>query len=165
MTVLTSLGARLRRETRGAVAIETALVAPVLILMSVGGFEVSQMVSRQHELQGGAIEAASVALAANQGAETDVVELASLLRESLDLGENEVTVTKLFRCDADSTLVETSAECETEGGNGDNGQHNNAGKVSSYIKIELEDTYRPTWSRLGVGGSFSFHINRMAQIS
>ncbi|MCB2056947.1 MAG: pilus assembly protein, partial [Novosphingobium sp.] len=37
--------------------VETAIVAPVLVLMSMGAFQVSQVVARQTELQGAAAEA------------------------------------------------------------------------------------------------------------
>ena len=47
----------LAAETRGAMIVETAVVAPVLILLALGCFEVSQIVSRQHELQSGISEA------------------------------------------------------------------------------------------------------------
>lgn len=164
MTSFRTLVARLRADERGMAAIETALVAPVLILMSIGGFEVSRMVARQHELQGGAIEATAIALAANQGAETDVTELEALLEDSLGLTENEVTVTKVFRCDADTTYVETSAECENDDED-ENENRRRRSRVSSYISIELSDTYTPTWSHFVPGGGFTFHVDRMAQIS
>ena len=52
--------ALLVRDDRGSMAIETAFVAPVLLLLSLGGFEVSQMVAGQTELQSAAAEAAAV---------------------------------------------------------------------------------------------------------
>ena len=61
---------RLLRCARGAFAIETALVAPLLALMSIGTFEVGTMVSRQQELQSAASEAESIILAAAGGTGT-----------------------------------------------------------------------------------------------
>ena len=55
----------LLRDARGSMAIETAIVAPVLAMLSVGGFEVSAMVARQTELQSAASEAEGIALAAS----------------------------------------------------------------------------------------------------
>jgi Flp pilus assembly protein TadG len=55
----------LRRDARGTMAIETAIVAPVLALMAIGSFEVGSMVSRQQELQSAASEAESIILAAS----------------------------------------------------------------------------------------------------
>ena len=46
MRPLLALG-QLARNQRGAVMIETAIVAPVLIMMSLGAFQVSQIVARQ----------------------------------------------------------------------------------------------------------------------
>jgi len=51
MTAARKLLARLARDERGAMLIETAFIAPVLILMSLGAFQVSQVVARQTELQ------------------------------------------------------------------------------------------------------------------
>lgn len=164
-----SLASRLRDETRGAIVIETALIAPLLVLMTIGTFEVSQMVSRQHELQGGAADATAVALAANQGAQTDVEELAELLRKSLNLNENQVTVTKVFRCDASDGFVATASECvaSNSGNTDNNGVANGLAlkRTSSYVKIELRDTFEPSWCKLGVGKPFTFKVDRMVQLS
>ena len=51
--------ARLCLDTRGTAVIETAIIAPVLICMALGGFEVSNMVARQHDLQNGAARAST----------------------------------------------------------------------------------------------------------
>jgi len=164
---ITDALARLRRDNRGTMVIETALVTPVLALMAIGGFEVSHMVARQHELQGGVSEATSIALAANLGAETDTQELASLLRSSLDLEGEQVIVTKLYRCDASSSFVATAGECENYYGGSDdnNGEGNDAQYVSSYVKVELSDSYSPIWSKIGVGSSFTYDVERMVQLS
>ncbi|NCU11657.1 MAG: pilus assembly protein, partial [Sphingomonadaceae bacterium] len=54
---------RLHRESDGAMVIETALVAPVLVLLSLGAFQISGVIARQTELQSAASEAAAIALA------------------------------------------------------------------------------------------------------
>ena len=56
--------ARIRRNEDGSMAIETAFVAPILLVLALGGFEVSSMVARQTELQSAAAEAAAVVRAA-----------------------------------------------------------------------------------------------------
>ncbi|MBV1916455.1 MAG: pilus assembly protein [Sphingomonadaceae bacterium] len=158
---------RLGRDSNGSMVIETALVTPVLILMSLGGFEVSHMISRQHELQGGISEATAISLAANLGAETDVTELATLLRSSLDLTDGQVVVQKVFRCDASTNFVELSSECENfYGSSTDNsGGGNDADTISSYVKLQLTDTYTPVWSKFGVGGAVTYKVERMVQLS
>ena len=153
---------RLRSDSKGAAAIETALVAPLLILMSVGGFEISEMVARQHELQGGASEATAVALAANQGAETDVGTLKELLVNSLDHSANDVTVTKIYRCDASNTYVSLASACD---GDNDSGRQHRRKQVSTYVRIELTDTYTPTWSKIGISHPLTYEVERTIQLS
>ena len=58
--MLRSFLPKLKRDERGAMMIETAIVAPVLILMSMGAFQVSQVVARQTELQNAAAEASAI---------------------------------------------------------------------------------------------------------
>ena len=50
MTRLGALLARLRHDASGAAIVETAVVVPVLAILSLGGFEVSNIVARQSEL-------------------------------------------------------------------------------------------------------------------
>jgi len=148
-----SLG-RIARETRGSMAIETALVAPVLVMLSVGSFEVSRMVSRQQELQNGVEEAQAIALAANMGAETNTQQLATILKDSLGLYTSQVTVTKLYRCNNQSTLTATATACS---GSSD--------VLSSYVKIQLRDSFQPIWSKIGVKRGFNYNVTRMVQLT
>jgi Flp pilus assembly protein TadG len=150
---LRSLLRSFRHCARGSVVIETAFVAPVLITMALGGYEVSRIVSRQHELQTGAAEAEAIALAANQGASTDTTTLKSILMGSLSLQSSQVTVDKLYRCGTSSTLQVSSSGCGT-------GQ-----VVSSYVRLTLTDSYTPAWTRFGVGSTLNFSVVRMVQLS
>jgi len=140
-------------DRRGAMIIETAIVAPVLILLSLGGFEVSQIVSRQHELQGGIAEAEAIALAGNVGAKTDTEGLKSVLMHSLSLSDEEVQVRKLYRCGLDDTLVESADECPEDS------------VVSSYARITLHDVYAPMWKSFGIARNFNFNVTRTVQLS
>ncbi|OZA93393.1 MAG: hypothetical protein B7X57_05165 [Erythrobacter sp. 34-65-8] len=56
MIAMTRLLPAFLRDRRGSIAIETALVAPVLAVLALGSFEVGSLVSRQHELQTAAAE-------------------------------------------------------------------------------------------------------------
>lgn len=143
---------RLFRDQSGAVAIETAIIIPVLILLSLGGFETSRMVSRQHELQSGVGEAEAVALAANAGATTDTVKLKAMLQESLGLSAEQVVVEKRYRCDSNPTLI-TQPDCDEDA------------VVSSYLHLKLEDTYTPAWRNLGLGTNIHFDVERTVQLS
>lgn len=57
-----SLFRRLAADQTASMAIETALVTPVLVVMTLGGFEASAMVARQSELQSAVAEATSLSL-------------------------------------------------------------------------------------------------------
>ncbi len=134
-------------------AIETAIVAPVLILMSLGTFEVSKVVARQNELQSAASEGEIIAMAAAQGATTNTATIQSILETSLNLNGNQVAVLRYYRCNANTSLVTSASNCNT------------SDIVSSYVKLELTDTYTPIWTNFGVGGPISLNVDRMVQLS
>jgi hypothetical protein len=137
----------LGEDRKGSMAIETALVAPMLILLSIGGFETSRMVARQHELQNGVAEAEAVALAANMGAETKTTELEEMLRSSLSLDGEQVKVKKRYRCAGFNNLTDSSDNCWTD------------------IEISIKDSYTPIWTRLGIAPGFQYNVKRRVQLS
>ena len=150
---LRGLPARLCRDSRGAMVIETAIVAPVLILLALGGYEASRIISRQHELQSGGNEAEAIALAANQGAQTNTTTVEQILMASLGLADDKVTVTKVYRCGTGTTLYGDNTSCSS-------GQF-----VSSYAQIALTDTYTPAWTKFGIGGPVNFSVTRVVYLS
>jgi Flp pilus assembly protein TadG len=148
--------ARLRGDTRGAIAIETAIVAPVLVLLGLGSFDVSQMVSRQSDLQSAAAEAEAIVQAAvpTDAAARDKVR--DILKASIDPDDTNPndteTVSEIYRC---GTGVYQTAlpTCAT------------GSKLSTYIKIALTDLYTPNWTSFGVGHPIAYAIVRTVQIS
>lgn len=149
---LAAIGA-LARDDRGAMAIETAIVAPVLVLLALASFETSNIVSRQHELQSGVSEAEAIVLAANVGAATDTDSLKSSLMESLSLNEDQVTVSKLYRCGAATSLVASKESCGEDD------------VISTYVRLRLQDDYHPIWKTFGFKRDFYFNIERTVQTS
>lgn len=141
------------RDKRGSVVVETALVAPVLALMSVGAFQVSQAVARQHELQTGADDAASLALAGWQHDTGDIVAVKAVIKRTLSLSDSQVTVVRKFRCGTATALIDDRATC-TPGT-----------IVTSYLQIRLTDTYRPLWSDFGVGSNIAYDVRRLVVVS
>lgn len=139
----------LLRDLRGSMAIETAIVAPVLVLMALGTFEAGTIVSRQHELQSGAAEGEIIAMAAAQGAVTNADQISEIIADSLNLPANKVTVTRLYRCDATGNRVSTKDNCPPKS------------VITSYVNIVINDTYTPVWTQFGVGGPVNFQVNRM----
>lgn len=134
-------------------AIETAIVAPTLILMILGTFEVGTMVARQHELQSAANESEIIAIATNGGAETDIDQMEAILRESVNLGQDEVTISKSFRCGTDEDLVANITDCDDDE------------VLSSYVIVDINETYTPIWNVLGLGEAVTFTVRRTVQIS
>ncbi|MDZ4306457.1 TadE family protein [Allopontixanthobacter sp.] len=139
----------LLRDLRGSMAIETAIVAPVLILMALGTFEAGTIVSRQHQLQSGASEGETIAMAAAQGAATNADQIRDIIADSLDLPPDKVTVTRMYRCNASTNRVSAKENCPT------------GAVVTSYVNIVIRDTYTPVWTQFGVGGPVNLQVNRM----
>lgn len=156
--------ARIRTDDNGSMAIETAFVAPVLLIMALGGFEVSTMVARQTELQSAAAEAASVVRAVapdtqdEQNTVRDIVATSLCGRTTPTVTDgvatcNSVTVevTPIFRCGTATDYVTASGAC---------------GGVTEYafIRVDLTDRYSPTWTEWGVGSTISYNVSRTVQI-
>ena len=141
------------RDDRGAIVIETAIVAPVLALMGLGAFQVSQLVARQHELQTAADDAASMALAGWDKDTGDTNAIRTVLKRTLDLDDSQVTITPKFRCNSDTAYVDAEASCAADA------------IVTTYLRIELSDTYTPMWTDFGVGEPFTYDVERTVLVS
>jgi Flp pilus assembly protein TadG len=145
--------ARLFANERGAVVIETAFVAPVLALLGLGAFQVSQAVARQHELQTGADDAAAMALAGWNDDAAQITALESVLKTTLDLTDEQVTVTHKYRCGTTAAYVDVKTDCA------------NGTVVTTYLRINLTDTYTPMWADFGMGSPIDFNVTRTVVLS
>jgi Flp pilus assembly protein TadG len=143
--------ASLRRDERGAMLIETAIVAPVLILLSMGAFQVSQVIARQTELQGAAAEASAIAQAAPPETTDQRAVLKSIIVASTGLADDKVTVSERFRCGSATAYVNAYSDCVDV-------------KVASYVLIELNDTYTPAWTQWGFGEPLNFNVDRYVMV-
>lgn len=143
---------KIRRDQRGSMAIETALVAPMLIIMTLGTFEVGTVVARQHELQSAANEAEIIILATNGGATVDTNQIKSIIRESVDLPEDNIVVERRYRCNT-SGKVKSKDNCPS------------GAVISNYVDLSITDRYEPTWTAFGVGKPVTFSVNRSVLIS
>lgn len=144
---------RLLRDGTGSTVIETAVIAPVLVTMALGGFDVSRMIARQHELQNGAADTEAIVMAAASGTATDTNTVKNVLMNTLGLNSNQVSVTKMYRCGASTSLVSTSSSCVI----GD--------YVSTYVQVVFRDNYTPIWTIFGVGSPLSYQVVRNVQVS
>lgn len=148
MMQLRGLIQRVLRDDDGAMVIETAIVAPVLVLMSLGAYQVSGVVARETELQSAASEASAIALAAAPDTSAKRTTVKNVIMASTGLTADKVTISEVFRCDSETTYVNSATTC-------------NSGDVRSrFVKIVLSDTYTPTWTRFGVGSAINYSVTR-----
>lgn len=144
------------RNACGTMAIETALVAPVLATMALGAFEASNIVQRQQQLQSGAAEASEIILAAAGGSGINSADLEDILEASLDLEDDQLEIAARYRCDTDADLVTTRPSEEDCGPD----KH-----IASYVQLTLTDSYKPVWTEFGIGKTISFNTVRTVQVS
>ena len=144
---------RLRADVRGAMLIETAIVAPVLILLSLGAFQVSTLVARQSELQSAVAEAEAIALASAPDTSAKMTTLQQVIMASTRLSANQVGVTNTYRCNNVQTFVSTKTSCAANA------------RVSTYVRLQIQDTYSPTWTQFGVGSPIQFNPVRYVLVS
>ena len=156
MKRLRTLVARLRDE-RGTMAIETALITPLLALMALGVFEVSTIISREQQLQSAANEASEIILAAAGGSGINSADLEAIIVTSLGLSPSEVTIDDRYRCGTATTLTTTmpypSTGCAA------------SQQVYSYVQLTVQDTYTPMWTKFGVAAPINYTIIRTVQVS
>lgn len=143
---------RFQRDTDGAMIIETAIIAPVLVLMSLGAFQVSGMVARQSELQSAAAEASAIALAAKPDTDAKLVTVKNVVMASTGLTTDKVTIQAAVRCGTSQNYVTATDSCGTQ-------------RPSRYVKIYLTDTYTPAWTQFGVGSPLNYNVTRYVMIS
>ena len=156
MRRLPALIARLRDE-RGTMAIETALITPLLALMALGVFEVSSIVSREQQLQSAANEASEIILAAAGGSGIESDDLEAIIVTSLGLSTDEVDIDPRYRCGTATTLATSMPSPGTGCAASE--------QVYSYVQLTVRDTYSPMWTRFGVASPINYTIVRTVQIS
>lgn len=151
---LASRLAQLRSDTAGSVVVETAIVAPVLVTLGLGAFDISRMIARQSELQAGSTDVEGIVLAvAGTSTATNVSTIKSVLMNSLSLSSNKVTVVKMYRCNVQTTLTTTNASCGS------------TDVLSTYVQVTLTDSYTPMWTQFGLGSTINYSLVRTVQVS
>lgn len=151
MRRITDFATLLRREESGAMLVEAAIVAPVLVLLSMGAFQISEVIARQTELQAAVAEASAIALAAPPETSAQRTVLKSILVDSSGLAAEKVSVSQKFRCGSATTYVNAASDCVDT-------------KVANYVLIELNDTYTPVWTQWGFGGPIDYNIDRYVMV-
>ncbi|MEO5707395.1 MAG: TadE/TadG family type IV pilus assembly protein [Alteraurantiacibacter sp.] len=148
---LSTLAVMLRCQA-GSMAIETAIIAPVLISLSIGGFEIGSIVARQTELQTAAAEAAAIVRAATPATVEERTVIRDIVVTSADLTAEQVSVVEIYRCADSTAYVTDAASCD-------------AGVVvNKFIRLAISDTYQPLWTEFGIGNGLTFDVTRTIQV-
>lgn len=143
----------LLRDRTGSIVVETAIVAPVLVVLGLGAFDLSRMIARQSELQAGSTDAEGIVLAVSTGQATNVSTIKSVLQNSLNLPSNKVTVTKIYRCNSETSTSTVSTGCAS----------NNV--LTTYVQVTLTDSYTPMWTNFGIGSTFNYNAVKTVQVN
>ena len=144
-------------DQRGTMVIETAIVAPVLVLMSLGAFQVSSLVARQSELDSAAAEGGAIAIASPPNTDAKRTTLQQVIATSLTpaapaVNNVTVTVTGAYRCNSATAYVTASTSCTS-------------GVISNFVKIYITDTYTPAWVEYGIGSNITYRTTRYVEYS
>ena len=121
--------AHIGHDQRGSMAIETAVVIPVLAILALGGFEASSIVARQRELQSAAAEAAAIVRAAKPDTAAKRTTIKEVIAASTGIAAENIAVTEIYRCSTDADYITNDNSCS------------DSDLLSTYIKIVR-------WSRL-----------------
>lgn len=148
MTLRLSLLLQVLRDRAGAMAVETAIIAPLMVLFSLGAYQVSSLVARQSELQGAMTVAEAIALATDPDTTDELTTMKNVIAASTNLASNQITVAAAYRCNSSSAYEPLESSCAT----GDN--------VSRYVQVTLTDSYVPIWKEFGVGSTIALRVNR-----
>ncbi len=147
------LFSRLLRDKRGTSLIETALVTPIMLVLSLGSFQVSEVVARQHELDTGADQATALVQAGWTNPTQQAAALKAMLQASLGLSASQIVIASKYRCGITATYVDVAGSCAV-------------GTIQATIlQIRLTDRYTPTWTDFGVGSPIDLSVQRMVQVS
>lgn len=140
------------QDCQGTALIETAIVTPVLAIMALGGFEASAMVARQTELQSAAAEAAAIVRTAPPQTAADRTVIHDILAVSTGLSAQSIVISQTYRCGTAAEYTDDDTSCGTAA-------------LSTYVMIEINDTYEPQWTKFGIGTAHQYNIVRTVQIS
>ena len=162
--------ATLLRDNKGTAAIEVAVVSPVLLMMSLGGYDLASMVSRRTALQEVTAESAAIVMAAiaenddlaTLGLEdngtvntnnTSLGTIKSAAMASSGLSASHVTISKKVKCGTGTSVQSGNTTCSS----GD--------ETSTYLEIRLNGSYTPNWTNFGIGAPVPIEVARLVQVS
>jgi Flp pilus assembly protein TadG len=143
---------KLKSDERGAVLVETAVIAPVLLIMSIGAYDVSRGVARQTELQEVAAEFAAIAMARESVGQAELDQMKQIAVAAAGVEDSAIDVAEYVKCGIAPELYVATYSCP-----GDEEQ-------SRILTISIDATYVPTWTSFGVGEPINLTVTRSVQI-
>lgn len=141
--------ARLRTDERGLAAAEFGVVVPVLLFLTAGVADVSQMVARTIDLQQAAVQTAGLAMAQPQP--NDVAELNTIAAQAAGLPAASVLVAASLTCDG-VAQVKADGSCPT-------GQ-----QQARYVLITFNASYVPSWRHFGISATVPIRVSRQVRM-
>ena len=154
-----SLLAKLPRDCRGTMVIETAIIAPLLIILSIGAFEISTIVARHSEVQSAAAEAVAIVMAATPENQVQIEQIEAVMENSTGIPEDDVTFAIKVRCGTEDTLTVRQDLTPDPALCGDEDRQ------AWFLAISMTDRYNPVWTKFGVGEQLVYNVKRMVQLS
>jgi Flp pilus assembly protein TadG len=142
---------RLLTHEHGTMAVETALVAPVLILLGLGGFQVGSMVSAQHDLETAAALGEQIALASKPDSQAKLDTMKGIISATTGVPVADISTAFIYRCGT-AADVQTTNSCGTD-------------PAWQYVEIIVSQTYNPMWVNLGVGHPVDLSVDKTVQIA
>ncbi|MGN3974790.1 TadE/TadG family type IV pilus assembly protein [Tsuneonella sp. SYSU-LHT278] len=147
---------RIVRDSSATMAVETAIVAPVLALLALGGFEASSLVARKSELDSAVAEAAAIVRASPPADAAARLTIKNVVQTSIDPdGSNphdEVTVVETYRCGTGDYVL-AKPTCVK------------AADLTIYVELKVTDRYVPKWTQFGIGGPVDYLVVRRVLVA
>ena len=144
-----ALAVRIRDSRDGVAAIEFCLTLPVLLLMTLGVFDVSQVITRRLDYQQAAAETIGLALAQPPQATGSLAYLRSAASASAGVPLANVTVTRQVRCNNVDTM---NSACAL------------ATDFALYVNVSITGTYTPIWGHFAVDREIAMRFDRTVRI-
>lgn len=144
----------LHGDSAGSTVIETALILPPLLALSLGAFEMSRIIARQADLQKAANEASDIVRAATPDSDSKRATIKSVIMSSTGLATDKVNISLVHRCSTSADYSNGANACNSGG----------SAQATSYIKLVITDVYTPIWRNYGMGSSMNYSVTRYVQI-
>ena len=148
--MIRTLLSRLKRNQRGAVTVELALVAPMLALMTIGIVDLSNAFGRKLALEQAAQRSIEKVM---QTSTTDTVEATIKAEAAAQAGVPVANVTVTYRLECDGVYnADYTAKCTS------------TQKEARYLLVAVTDNYTPLFSVhfSGINADGTYHLRARA---